>query len=290
MQYTIKFFFSCIFLFATFLNSNAIVQKGDSLYASGQFFEASIEYERLIFSAENPVQINFNKYKKALCYKKLMSFAQALEELQSIYLPDSNDSLFQRVYYQQSLCFYLNGEPTKAIWKIDEYLSRKNDSVAARFFLPLKILCLNETYQWTEAQECFRKYILLQNFTLEKQSSLQKIVDDLYQRKNLPHIRSAKKAENWSRFIPGSGQIYAGKTGEGILNFLINASLLTFSAHQALNGFYITGYLAGLGFFNKIYQGGIKRSGILTTQKNKEILVNFNSRINEAIRSNFEIN
>ena len=119
---------------------------------------------------------------------------------------------------------------------------------------------------------------------------MKKIVDNLYQRKNLPHIRSAKKAENWSRFIPGSGQIYAGKAGEGIVNFLINASLLAFSAHQAINGFYITGYLAGLGFFNKTYQGGIKRSGILATQKNKDLMVNFNSRINETIRSSFDIN
>lgn len=290
MQYTIKFFFSCIFLFGIFLNSNAFVHKGDSLYASGQFFEASIEYERLIFHSENPAQINYYKYKKALCYKKLMNFTQALEELQSIYFPNTNDSLFQRVYYQQSLCFYLNGEPAKAIWKIDEYLNRNGDSVASGLFLPLKILCLNETNQWSDARQCFTKYIHTQNSNLEKQSSLQKIVDDLYQRKNLPRIRSAKKAENWSRFIPGSGQIYAGKTGEGIVNFLINASLLTFSAHQALNGFYITGYLAGLGFFNKTYQGGIKRSGILATQKNKEILVSFNSKINETIRSNFEMN
>ena len=290
MQYTIKFCFSCIFLFGIFLNSNAIVHKGDSLFASGQFFEASIEYERLIYNSKNPVQINYNKYKKALCYKKLMNFTQALEELQSIYFPNTNDSLFQRVYYQESLCFYLNGEPSKAIWKIDEYLNQNKDSIASRLFLPLKILCLNETYQWTDARQCFTRYIHLQNFNLEKQSSLQIIVDDLYKRKNLPHIRSAKKAENWSRFIPGSGQIYAGKTGEGIINFLINASLLTFSAHQALNGFYITGYLAGLGFFNKTYQGGIKRSGILAIQKNKEILVNFNSKINETIRSNFEMN
>jgi hypothetical protein len=130
----------------------------------------------------------------------------------------------------------------------------------------------------------------MQNFAPEKEAEMQQMVNNLYSRRNLPRIRSIKKAENWSRFLPGSGQIYAGKTGEGIVNFLLNASILAFSAQQAYNGFYITGYLAGLGFFNKTYQGGIKRSGILASQKNKELIVNFNSGINATIRSGFELN
>ncbi|MEZ5199231.1 MAG: hypothetical protein R2764_23450, partial [Bacteroidales bacterium] len=77
------------------------------------------------------------------------------------------------------------------------------------------------------------------------------------------------KAENWSRFIPGTGQIYAGRAGEGTVNFLINASVLTFAGFQVYNGFYITGYLAGLGFFNKTYHGGIKRAGVLASYKNQ---------------------
>ena len=83
--------------------------------------------------------------------------------------------------------------------------------------------------------------------------------------------------------------MYAGKDGEGIVNFLINASILTYAGFEIYNGFYITGYLAGLGFFNKTYHGGIKRAGVLATQKNKELMVDFNSRITSLILSNFEL-
>ncbi len=290
MPRTIKFFFSFIFLCGIFLSSKASGLKGDSLYASGQYFEASIEYERMIFKAESQANLYYFKYKKALCYKQLKNFNRALDELQSIYLPNSSDSLFQRVCYQQSLCFYLDGEPTKALWKIDEYFHRSADSASFRLFMPVKILCLNETMQWNEAKECFMRFIQMQNFKPEKEAEMQQVVNNIYKKKNLPHIKSIKKAENWSRFLPGSGQIYAGKTGEGIVNFLINASILAFSANQAYNGFYITGYLAGLGFFNKTYHGGIKRSGILASQKNKELIVNFNGEVNATIRSNFELN
>lgn len=34
----------------------------------------------------------------------------------------------------------------------------------------------------------------------------------------------------------------------------------------------------------------MKRAGILASQKNEELIVNFNSEINAAIRSNFELN
>ena len=239
----------------------------------------------MVFKAEDQANFKFFKYKKALCYKQLKNFNQAVEELQSIYILNRNDSMFQRVYYQESLCFYLNQEPTKALWKIDEYMNQNSDTASCRIFLPLKILCLNETSQWKEAQESFLRYLRMLNLTTEKHETMQTVVNELYQKKHLPHIRSIKKAENLSRFIPGAGQIYAGKTGEGIVNFLINASLLAFTAQQAINGFYITGYLAGLGFFNKTYHGGMRRSENLATWKNKELTVSFNSKVNELLRS-----
>jgi len=266
------------------LNCSANGNKGDSLYVSGRYFEASIEYERMIFNSENPASLNYLKYKKALCYKKMMNYKQSLEELQSIYLPDNKDTLFQYIYYQQSLCFYLDQEPAKALWKIDEYLNQNADTSSLKIFLPLKILCLNEAFKWKESQECFVRFIHLQNFSPEINDKTLQLVNELYNKKNLPHIRLIKRAENWSRFIPGAGQIYAGKTGEGITNFLLNASILAFSAYQVLNGYYFTGYLAGLGFFNKTYQGGIKRSGILASRKNKEQIVSFNGKMNERIR------
>ncbi len=289
MPNIIKFFFSFIFLCGTFFSCCASEWKCDSLYASGKFFEASIEYERMIFIAESQANLNYLKYKKALCYKKLMKFDKALEELQSIYFSNSGNSIYQLVCYEQSLCFYLNGEPAKALWKIDEYFHRSADTASFRNFMPVRILCLNETLQWNEAKESFSRFIHMQNFTPVKEDELTQIINNLYRKRNLPHIKSVKKAENWSRFIPGSGQIYAGKKGEGVVNFLINASVLSFAAYQVYNGFYVTGYIAGLGLLNKTYHGGIKRSGILASQKNKELIVNFNSEINEIIRSKFEL-
>ena len=91
MPHTIKFFFSFIFLCGIFSSSGATGLKGDSLYASGKYFEASIEYERMIFNAESKADMYYYKYKKALCYKQLKSFDKALDELQPMYFLNSND-------------------------------------------------------------------------------------------------------------------------------------------------------------------------------------------------------
>ena len=265
--------------------SYSAVLKADSLYASGNYFEASIEYERLIFLGNSEIDLNLLRYKKALCYRQTKDFESAINTLQSTYFPDAQDSLYRFVCYEQSLCYYLNNEPARVLWKIDEYFHRSSDSTTFDVFLPLKILSLHEAYKWKEAEQSFVEFVELQQFSCQKETELKQLVAELYGKKNLPRIKSVKAAENWSRFIPGAGQIYAGNTGEGIINLLINASVLTFAGIQVYNHFYITGYLAGLGFFNKTYHGGMKRAAVIATKKNKQQMVEFNREVNQEIMS-----
>lgn len=287
---TIKYYFSFIFLCGIFLNSQASITKSDSLFAAGKYFEASVEYERLIFQAKSREKLNYYKYRKSLCYKNMKEFGRALDELQPIYFSNPDDSLYRFVCYQQALCFFLTGEPARALWKIDEYFHRSSDSTSFRYFMPVRILALNETYQWAEARKCFLDFVKMQSFSPEEKVGWGKTVEKLYSRKSRPNVKSVSRAENLSRFIPGSGQIYAGKAGEGIVNFLINASVLTFAGIEVYHGFYITGYLAGLGFFNKTYHGGIKRAGILASQRNREEIADFNRQINQLFLSDFDLN
>lgn len=289
MPFIIKYFFSFIFLCGIFSNSIAAIPKGDSLYVKGRYFEASIEYERQLFESTDNSIVYSLRYKKALCYRKLLNFERSIDELQSIFFTNTTDSLFHRVFYELSLCYYLKGEPFKALGKIDEYFHRSTDSTTFQVFMPLKIRCLNETRQWTRAKESFDQYVKMQNFTPDKETEILEIVNTLYSKPNLPRLKSAGKAENWSRFIPGAGQIYAGKTGEGVLNFIINASIIAFAGHQFFHKYYVTGYLAGLGFFNKTYHGGMKRTAFLASEKNKELLIHFNSEVNSVILNNFDL-
>jgi tetratricopeptide (TPR) repeat protein len=280
--YKIKYFLSFIFLCGISLTSKAF-SKSDSLYAAGEYFEASIEYERLVFYAQNRHEANFYKYKKSLCYKNMGEFQDAVDELRQIYVYNVKDSLFCLVSYELSLCNLLEGNSLEALAKIDDYFHRSQDSSSFCFFLPIKIIALNNTLHWDEAYDCFLQLIDMQQFSTEKKQEIIGEVNELYKEKNIPRIRSEKKAKNWSRVIPGAGQVYAGSFGEGVLNLLINVTVLAFAGVEMYNHFYITGYLAGLGFFNKTYHGGIKRAGDLAILKNKKLIAEFNHKINQCI-------
>lgn len=290
-----KFFLTCIFLCAIFSNSTASLYKADSLFNAEKYFQAAIEYEYLIFKTDDLKNGQLYKYKKALCYKNSGEFQKAVNEFQTIYFPDKTDSLYANVAYQYALCLYLINDYQNALWKIDDYAFVVKDSASLVPFFPLKALIYNEINEWSKAHTeliNYSKYL-----GINEQELFVSVVDDFYSSKNIPKIKKIKTAEHLSRFIPGAGQFYAGRPGEGAFNFLIQLSCLAFAAHQLSNGFTtfqfwnafpLTGYLGGIGMWNKIYQGGIIRAGILAKQANHDKINTFNHEINQLLLQTFE--
>lgn len=265
------------------MNSFGSYKYADSLFLSEDYFHASIEYERLIFYTTDKNETKLFTYKKALCFKHLGDYSKAIKYFQSIYFTSPKDTLYSYVSYNLAFCYYLVNEPINSLWKIDEFLNFTSDSLSYYNFIPLKILCHNELQEWEKARS---EFTLLINYSItdniEKQFYISKI-DSIYNKKHLPKILKVKKAKNLSRFIPGLGQAYAGKIGEGTVNFLINASILTFAIHQLYHRFYVTGYLGGLGLLNKTYTGGIKRAGMVASQANHNRMNEFNQEINALL-------
>lgn len=276
-----RFFSICIFLcaiastsriFASDYYSNAL-----RLYSEGQYFVASIEFERAVFYETDNIRIAHCKYYKSLCYKATGETGRALEELGEINMFNMPDSLFFMIRYEQALGNYLNGDPNIALWNIDEIKFRFPGSSRSTDIIPLNILCLNSLRKWDEA--LFLWNYLLDNSGLDEASKTDFLneVSEYYKKRNIPKYHSPKKAETLSRFIPGSGQVYSGAVLEGTFNLLINASLLGFAAYGFYEEYYLTGYFVGLGLFNKTYHGGMHRANLLADNKNREDLNEFNA-------------
>jgi hypothetical protein len=144
--------------------------------------------------------------------------------------------------------------------------------------MPLNILCLNTLNKYDDAKRIWMYYLDksgLQDSDIKENRAK---INKLYSGKNLPEYRSPDKAENLSRFVPGSGQMYSGALMEGTFNFLMNASLLGFAFYEFYTRYYFTGYFVGLGIFNKTYHGGMHRARILADGKNLESMRKFNSQ------------
>jgi hypothetical protein len=247
------------------------------IFADGKFYKASIEFERAIYYETDNNKIAECKYYKSLCYKELGNGPRALEELDGINVSGLPDSLFFLIRYEQAVCNFLNNDPNRSLWNIDEIRSRFRDSVKTIDIIPLNILCLNSAGKWNEAFNLWNFLLNHSELLDSEKKDYESKLNNLYAKRKIPKFHSLTKAENLSRFIPGSGQIYCGAVFEGAFNFIMNASLLTFSFFEFYSHYYFTGYFVGLGIFNKTYNGGIHRARLLADEKNQKGINKFNT-------------
>lgn len=115
--------------------------------------------------------------------------------------------------------------------------------------------------EWQKSKEHLKKY-LGPDYAVSI-DSLFVSIDDI-------KVKNPEKAEKMSYIIPGSGQIYAGKTFRGITSFLLNGGLLCFSAVSFWNGFYFSGTFTGASLLFVFYSGGARHAKHLANTHNEE--------------------
>jgi tetratricopeptide (TPR) repeat protein len=270
--------FLCVILSTSRISASDLFSNALRIFSEGKFFEASIELERAIFYESDNDRIVQFKYYKSLCYRGLGNYDKALAELSNINLFDVPDSLFFLIRYEQALCNYWNNDVPQSLLNIEGLKLKFRDTSKILEILPLNILCLNTVREWDNAHNLWNYF--LENAGLQDSitTEYKEIINDLYKKRNIPKLYSPKKAQNLSRFIPGSGQMYSGEVGEGSLNLLINGSILIYALREFNFRYYFTGYFVGLGLFNKMYTGGMHRANLLASEKNREGIRKFNAQ------------
>ena len=98
----------------------------------------------------------------------------------------------------------------------------------------------------------------------------------------MPKIKNEKVFE-WISIVPGMGQMYVGKPGEGLMNIGLNLAAFSFGVVQILNGCYFTGYFVGTLSINKFYFGGRTRAKNLFKETNQVRLNAYHNRMKEQM-------
>lgn len=281
MKWIKKSYLIFIFLFGIYSTSQGQNQtallKADSLFSQENYQLAAIEYERFLYFASDQTQMPEILYKKAQCYKQLSEFNKACKALERIRLYNVDQNRYIQIKKELSLCYYLDNQLQKAQIQISQLRHKLKNQILPKETLLVEIFILNELKKWTEAEVLAKEYIN-NNQISNKTLALHK-VDSLYSKKNLPKLKSVEKAENLSRFIPGSGQMYCGKILEGSFTFLFNGAFLALGVQQILTKFYFTGYTAGFGVLHKTYTGSMARTKHLANKVNHQRHTRFNESI-----------
>jgi len=273
MKWTNGFCLICIFLCGTLsegvnAQTERMIKRADSLFASGNYFEASIAYERVYFESEESVSRIAANLKKAQALKQLGEYEKALVDLRRSITYRGEDSLRRELLYEMAFCAYMDGDPGDAYGLLRQFRHLYGQDSGQRVYL-LEGLVLTDLMRWDALSDHLENWVLY--FSDDTRLANEKILcyTEILAEKEQQARRDPEKARLWSTFIPGSGQVYAGEAGWGILNaFSQLASLGAFSA-MALNGYYVAAVFAGLGPFQSFYFGGIRQAGLMAEAHEK---------------------
>lgn len=266
---------TCTFLCAIYtINAQDIklLTEADSLFSVQRYFEASVAYERILFSGSNINDRYYAINRKTQCLKQQRLFDQAVNFLKPYLTETLPDSARYQLFTEQIVCDYLAGNYENAVSAVEqiniEFSSRKPDAK----LLLIEILSLNKLQRWNRAAEVYAAF-----FSEGKPATY----ENPYV--HLPRLKSVNKAQWLSTFIPGAGQLYAGKPLEAFVSIIIQGAGLYYGITSFLDHYYLSAWLAGAGLFGSFHMGGVRRSEVLVNQYNQKQADAFNRHVEELL-------
>lgn len=284
-----RFFIQCcmfIFLlyYGQFSAFSQSMKYADSLYLSGNYYEAAIEYERVVFLARDAQLTSQALMKKTQCQKQQFQFDDAYKTLIRIPVSAQSESFIRRVDYEKALCCYLAHRPVDALQILHRLNGEAEDTALLIKSYLVQILAYSEIREWDEARRiCVQQWIPLLSRDKSEVDSLQHVCNALFEESNRPELLDIEKARRRALLCPGLGLIYAGKTGEGLLNVAIQASLIYLGIVQWQQQFYLSAYFFGVSLWHRFYLGGARRAIYQCEKQNAEMLKKFETKVKKTL-------
>ncbi len=233
-----------------------------------EYRAASVESERIFFHSHDRLIRMQAILARTWALKHLGDYNQAFENLRRASPRDLPPELQYLIHHERTLLMYLR-EDWEGVLAESARLNNLVQDHGWRLLTGyLPILALLELERWDESGTKMKAYLN----ELGVPASLPSSPPD--------HI-SPRKAVLLSTFIPGSGQIYAGKTGEGLGSAGLQLAALGWGAYNVYNGFYATALFTGGGLFQAFYFGGIDRAEYHAVGRNRKAAEDYKRAVTE---------
>ena len=275
-------FSALIFLCAFPMPVSAQVSDfADSLFQEGDYLNAAHEYKRILFLHSNIPHIDFIAFRVAASYQNAGQLEKAIPSYQSLIDTYPNSPLAERATNNIAQCHILLGARERGIASLENFLSKhKGSNLAPLAHFTIGMLHV-EKNEWTQASKVWNNVssVYPDSPFAEASARLARIIKNA---DTLPR-RSPTVAGVLSVLVPGSGQVYSGKTVDGLYAFMSVAVLGSASFYYTSKERYeVAVPVAVLGVFfygNSIYQG-IRAAETFNLQHEGH----FRSRIQQEIR------
>ncbi len=187
--------------------------------------ERLLALERTVWSAGSPEEAYAALQEKAACYAQAGMPEEALATLERIKLYMLDDGQRREILRCKAQYAREAGQDATALSLLEESGTAWEDPAGYA-------LLLAGSGRYDEALEAALRC---------------PGTDESALRKLFSHAPKDKKEKTamWLSFVPGLGQFYLGKPGEGLLTLALTAGSVAFMAWQCVDGCWITGLLGG---------------------------------------------
>ena len=271
--------------------------KADSLFAEAMWFEAAIAYERVYYLADDPLERVYANLAKADAMKQQGEYSRAAGDLQRSLLFSGDLSLRLEVLCQLALCSYLD-EDYPAAWSYLQQLTHLAEGTEVCWEAGLlEALLLSAQNSWDELADYLERWPeqkqadsfieSMQNngqlVSYPDSITLEQYFSEHFLASAPQQYPDPDRARLLSTFLPGSGQVYAGRSGWGVLNAFSQLVSLGAFALMAYNGYYFAAVIAGLGPFQAFYFGGIRQAGAFAEEEKNSRLESFRAAVDSFL-------
>jgi tetratricopeptide (TPR) repeat protein len=224
-----------------------ILSFADHLFKQEDYYRASTEYKRYIFmSTQNEENIPQVRLKICLCYQKSKKWDSALAEFREFKkeFPDRASS----IDFEIGRTYYLKEDYCKAVDVFQGLLDPDRLSNYSQYMIGWSYL---KQMDWSRAESAFRQ--------VKTDETVYAFSQDLAQYSKhgaeLPE-KSPLVAGIMSTLIPGCGQIYLRRFGDGIFSMAAILGTAYLSSHYYQEDHKSTAYILG-GLSTILYAGNI---------------------------------
>ena len=254
----------------------------DSLFQEGDYLNAAHEYKRFLFLHPDTPRIDFIAFRVAASYQNAGKLENAIRAYQFLMDTYPKSILLERAKNNIAQCLVLSGDSEQGLSSLKRFLSEhKGSSLAPRVQFTIGMLHVDKG-EWEQASRAWSDV-----YSTYPESPFAKVSDRLARTiKNadtLPY-RSPTVAGVLSALIPGSGQVYSGRTVDGLYTFVgmvvLGGASLYYADQERYEVAVPVGILGAFFYGNGIYRS-IQSARIFNLQRETQ----FRNRLQQEIRS-----
>lgn len=244
--------------------------------SAGEWTLAIHEYQRLIFlggTAAGPRDY----YQLADCQMAVEGFEAAAKNYRLVFRSGKTPAaLRDSAALRSAFSSYLGGLHGEALTLLKEQENGWQDGQLAREAGLLRALILNEAGDFAGGAAELKKWFADAPETLAR-------IDSVYAKPLKFRPKKPGMALFLSVVVPGSGQAYAGRPGDGLLSLGLAGGTAALGVFSFLQGHYAFAFLTCLPLFQKFYEGGARYAMKRAEQWNENRKTTYVKSVNQFI-------